>query len=381
MAAEIKKEQHVKKELLGDDEDDGDMLLGHVPECILKRVNALKNLQLKMIDIESKFYEELHLLECKYAPMYQPLLEQREKIVSGQYEPNDEEAKWKFDQVDPAKAIDPAKDLADELKNKATIDENKTNGHGKEDEIKGIPEFWLQTFKCSTLISDMIQPHDESVLSHLRDVRVVLHDKRPYGYTLEFHFDENEFFTNKVLTKSYELNVEPDAEDPFAYEGPNLVRCKGCAIDWHKGQNVTMRVIKKKQKHKSSGSVRVVNKEVKQDSFFNFFDMDSSAKKENKKKDDEDDEEEDDEDESLLAADFEIGHFFKECIIPKATLYFSGEVADGDEDEEDDEEMYGDVDDDDEDDEEDDYDEEMYDEQDEPPKANKNKTKTSPKKK
>lgn len=46
---------------------------------------------------------------------------------------------------------------------------------------------------------------------------------------------------------------------------------QGCEINWKKGKNVTVKTIKKKQKHKSRGSVRTVTKSVQADSFFNFF--------------------------------------------------------------------------------------------------------------
>jgi len=42
-------------------------------------------------------------------------------------------------------------------------------------------------------------------------------------------------------------------------------------IDWKKGKNVTIKTIKKNQKHKSRGSMRTVTKTVQNDSFFNFF--------------------------------------------------------------------------------------------------------------
>lgn len=44
-----------------------------------------------------------------------------------------------------------------------------------------------------------------------------------------------------------------------------------CTIDWSKGKNVTLKTIKKKQKHKGRGTVRTVTKTVPNDSFFNFF--------------------------------------------------------------------------------------------------------------
>lgn len=44
-----------------------------LPQVVKRRVNALKNLQVKCAHIEAKFYEEVHELERKYAALYQPL--------------------------------------------------------------------------------------------------------------------------------------------------------------------------------------------------------------------------------------------------------------------------------------------------------------------
>lgn len=59
--------------------------------------------------------------------------------------------------------------------------------------------------------------------------------------------------------------------------GFNRFNCCGllftrCTIDWQKGKNVTVKLIKKVQKHKGRGTKRTVTKTVKADSFFNFFD-------------------------------------------------------------------------------------------------------------
>lgn len=51
---------------------------------------------------------------------------------------------------------------------------------------------------------------------------------------------------------------------------PPLLNCR-CTINWKKGKNVTVRIIKKKQKHQKSGTTRTVTKQEQQDSFFNFF--------------------------------------------------------------------------------------------------------------
>jgi len=325
-----------------------------LPKEVVQRVNALKNIQLKMVNIETKFYEELHHLECKYAQMYDPLYEQRDKIITGAHEPSEEEGKWALDE-----------DLAKEMEKKATITETVDS---VETTVKGIPEFWLHAMKSTEIIGEAIQEHDEPILKHLRDVRVKLHDQKPFGYTLEFLFADNEYFTNKILTKTYELTTDKDDKDPFGYDGPALYKSIGCKIEWSPEKDVTVKLVKKKQKHKSSGTIRVVTKEEKQDSFFNFFESPTpdgvrptyrhvldpayEPKEEN--------EEQDEEDEELYEADFEIGHFFKEFLIPKAVLYYTGELVDegsyDDEeyDDEEDDEHNGDDDDDDEDEDEDD---------------------------
>ncbi len=47
----------------------------NLPAIVKKRVNALKNLQLQVTNLEAKFYEEVHLLECKYNKLYYPIHE------------------------------------------------------------------------------------------------------------------------------------------------------------------------------------------------------------------------------------------------------------------------------------------------------------------
>jgi len=83
---------------------------------------------------------------------------------------------------------------------------------------------------------------------------------------------------------------------------------------------------------------------VKTDSFFNFFDPPEMP---------EDEDDLDEETEALLAVDFEIGHFFRERLIPKAVLFFTGEAIEEDSDDEDEDEETTSEEDDDEDDDED----------------------------
>lgn len=125
----------------------------------------------------------------------------------------------------------------------------------------GIPNFWLNIFKNVAILNDMVQAHDEPIIKHLQDIKVKFLEKDPMvniflsvvpynfyvssstkllnvkakheftcvlfqGFILEFHFSENPFFTNKVLTKEYFMKCVPDEHDPFGFEGPEIYKCK-----------------------------------------------------------------------------------------------------------------------------------------------------------
>jgi len=293
---------------------------------------------LNIINLKQIFFEEVHSLECRYLSKYQPLYEKRLNIIKGTYEPTDAEGKCAFDD-----------DETDEEAKKTANDEKTDEQKKDEEKTVGIPDFWLQVFKNSDVLSELIKEQDEPVLKHLTDVRISMQDEaQRKGFTIEFEFTPNDYFTNTVLTKHYELRTGPDEHEPLSYEGPEIVKSTGCTIQWKKGKNVTVKMVKKRQKHKNRGTIRVVTKEVQTDSFFNFFtpptvpeepdvDMDES------------------EEMRMLAADFEIGHMLRDSIVPKAVLYYTGEV--GDEEEGDFDEDEDDEDDDDDDDEDPDEDE------------------------
>lgn len=305
-----------------------------LPPQVKRRLKSLKKLQVESVKMEAKFYEEVHALECKYQQLYLPLYTKRSQITKGDYEPTEEECDFPSDSEDEeAELDDEFKDkkakIEDEKKNE-TKEESKDEGKDAKDEnVTGVPSFWLTIFKNVEMLADMVQENDEPVLELLEDVTVTLNN--PMGFVIFFHFKENEYFTNKVLTKEYEMKCEPMEDEPFSFEGPEIFKCKGCTIDWKKGKNLTVKLVKKKQKHKNKGNVRTITKQVKADSFFNFFDPPSVP--------DDPTAEVDEETQAILTADFEIGHYIRERIVPRAVLYFTGEALeeDSDFDEEDDE--------------------------------------------
>merc|ERR1712018_793626 len=274
-------------------------------------------------------YEEVHQLECKYHDLYTPLYEKRAQISKGAYEPTEAECDWPSDDGD---------ELAEEIKDKVKLDGEKKDEEKKDDSetpAKGIPEFWLTIFKNVDMLQEMVQEHDEPVLAALTDVKVTFSDgsseASPMGFKLHFYFEPNEYFTNGELTKKYEMKCEPSEDDPFSFDGPEIYRCKGCPINWKQGKNLTVKTVKKKQKHKSKGNVRTITKQVKNDSFFNPPPIP-----------DDPDADVDPETQDLLTADFEIGHYIRDRIIPRAVLFFTGEALEEDDfDEEEEEEEDG----------------------------------------
>ncbi|OXU21831.1 hypothetical protein TSAR_001013 [Trichomalopsis sarcophagae] len=313
----------------------------HLPAPVKRRIKALKQLQLKTTHIEAKFYEEVHALECRYYQLCAPYYEQRSNVVSGIYEPKDEECLWESEDEEEMSTDLKSKVKIIEVKDEAQI---KKDNSADDENVKGIPDFWLTIFKNVGMLAEMLQEHDEPILKHLYDIKVLFLEKDPMGFVLEFHFSPNDYFSNSVLTKEYHMKCVPEKDDPFSFEGPEIYKCKGCIIDWKKGKNVTVKTIKKSQKHKSRGSKRTVTKTVQNDSFFNFFTPPIVP--------DDADAEVDDETQVLLTSDFEIGHYIRERIVPRAILYFTGEgLEDEDEDYEEDDGDDDDGDDDDDDDE------------------------------
>ncbi|XP_037947680.1 nucleosome assembly protein 1-like 1-B isoform X2 [Teleopsis dalmanni] len=301
-------------------------MVKNLPSSIQNRITSLKNIQLDHLKVEAEFFEEVYKLEMLYQKKYLPFFEKRKEIVTGKFDPPKEEPKWNTENSDIDQSV--GSDFSQILKEFKDIPED----------TKGIPNFWLTIFRNTELLSEMVQEHDEPVLRKLTDI-TIKYEEQP-GYTLEFHFDKNEYFSDPVLTKQYFLKSTVDEEYPFSFEGTEIFKCKGCNINWEKKMNLTVKTIRKKQRHKERGAFRTIVKQVPNDSFFNFFNPPEVP----------DDKEEVDEDtQSLLATDFEVGHVLRARIIPKAVLYYTGDIIDDEDD--DDDEFNGEEDDEDEDDE------------------------------
>lgn len=123
------------------------------------------------MELEAKFFEEVHQLECKYNELYMPLYDKRNLVLTGKYEPNEEECKW-----------EDSEELSKELE-KVKIEESKEKEPPAKDvNVKGIPEFWLTIFKNVGILADMTQEHDEPILKHLTDIKAHFHKEPMVNY-------------------------------------------------------------------------------------------------------------------------------------------------------------------------------------------------------
>ncbi|KAJ3091963.1 hypothetical protein HK102_012123 [Quaeritorhiza haematococci] len=276
----------------------------NLPEEVKRRLNALQNLHDKHSELEAKFRDEVLALEKKYLGLYQPLYDKRTKIVTGEVEPTPEECERKQD------------DETEEVKKEEEKEVKTEKEPENKEPVKGIPEFWLTAFKNNPTVADLITPKDEEALKFLTDIKVSYLDDNP-GFKLEFFFQENPFFAESVLSKTYYLINSAE----LGYGDVVYDRAEGCKITWKEGKNLSVTVEIKKQRHKGTNKTRTVKKEVPAETFFQFFTPPKAPA------DDEDaDEEELQELDAKLQADYEIGEVIKEKLVPHAVDWFTGKA-------------------------------------------------------
>jgi nucleosome assembly protein 1-like 1 len=199
-----------------------------LPASVRRRVAGLKGIQKEHSKLEAQFQEEVLELEKKYFAKFSPLYERRSTIVNGGAEPTDveiEAGEAEEEDVDAAKDEEPKKEE-------------------EESPMAGIPEFWLSAMKNQISLAEMITDRDEEALKHLTDIRMEYLD-RP-GFRLIFEFSENEFFTNKTVSKTYYYKEENGYGGDFIYD-----HAEGTKIDWNDEKDLTVRVESKKQRNKS----------------------------------------------------------------------------------------------------------------------------------
>jgi len=275
-----------------------------LPISVQKRVTALKNLHDRTEKLEEEFRKEEAALIQKYNQLKAPLYDRRAEIVDGKAEPTAEELIVKKKEEEKAPKTDAPKP-------EEGID------------IKGIPDFWLNALKHHDDFMDMISEEDEGALKHLYDIQCtkIEEEETPSpSFALKFFFHPNEYFEDTVLTKTYHLVNDLGEILLENYESSE--------IKWKQGKNLTKKFVTKPQKQKggkggrggrggkNSGPAKMVTVEEDVQSFFRFFSPEPTP------------EEFEDEQEmqDFMEADYELGMFLREVMIPNAVMFFTGEM-------------------------------------------------------
>lgn len=281
-----------------------DQLSRHVK----KRVLGLKAVQQLQMKLEAEFQKELLELEKKYFKKYEPLYERRKAIVNGELEPTTEE-------IEVGEELEEKDEDEDEEE-----EDEEDDAENAASSVKGIPGFWLTALENLPTVSETITERDSEILQELKDIRMEYLETP--GFELIFEFNQNEFFSNQVLTKTYHYQAELGYSGDFVYD-----HADGCEINWKsKENNVTINIERRKQRNKNTKQTRTIEKLTPTESFFNFFDPPKAPQA------DEEDEEEEEEDEDAdleerLELDYQLGEEIKDRLIPRAIDWFTGDAV------------------------------------------------------
>lgn len=238
--------------------------------------------------IDEEFEKEVKLLEMKYhKERFAPLFQKRAEIVNGKHEPTDEEAHESDEEEEEPKIQEIKEEGAEKKEEKEETEEEKN--------VVGVPEFWLTALKHHEMIDSIITEKDEEALKYLIDITQEPLDDEAGSFTLKFHFKENPYFTNEVLSKTYHL--DGDESDEVVCESVDSTQ-----VDWKEGKDLTKGV------KKGFGP---------ESSFFNFFappDVKEGKGASPKIV-------------STMELDFEIAVAIKEEIIKHAVHWFTGDAS------------------------------------------------------
>ncbi|KAK1442379.1 testis-specific y-encoded like protein [Babesia gibsoni] len=271
--------------------------LGKLNESQRSTVDKLQRLQKSRDDLDVAYNKELNELRAKYDLLFQPLYEERQKAL--------------------------------------------TEPSGNEKGTPSLPKFWLTAMKNNNTLRSIIELRDEPVLAYLSDVKAeFLEPLKQESFRIVMTFDENPYFSNRVISKQYNMRVI-DGEVEALLQGTEATE-----IDWYPDKDVTRQTVTKIQRHKRTKETRTKTEVEDQPSFFRFFTTQEVPSNEALSRMTK---QEIAELEMYVEEDYDIGIVIRDKLIPEAIYWYLGIAEDDDiddDDEEDDEDdgSYGNTD-------------------------------------
>ena len=230
------KEEKKEEKELSPEEEDKKELYDAIKD--LKPEDANDNIKSKILALADIHLEYKKVEENKYGPEYDALQDKYDKQYQQIYDKIEEIVKSKE-------------------KIEITPEECEKYGITDDGENHEIEDYWQKVIINSRYFT--ITDKDKTILKYIKRVNMVKFPDSVNNFRVDFIFQQNEFFTPEILSKTYEY--DKDAV---------LKRAIGTDIQWvSKDKNPTIEKVKKKIK--KGKKIFYETKEEKIDSFFSFF--------------------------------------------------------------------------------------------------------------
>ncbi|MCL7034049.1 hypothetical protein MKW94_009731, partial [Papaver nudicaule] len=163
--------------------------------------------------------------------------------------------------------------------------------------IKSIPDFWLTAFLSHPALGDLLNEDDQKIFKYLKSMDVEDCKDVKSGYSITFNFNENPYFENASLVKS------------FLFSDEGTTKISGTKINWKEGMDIISNGVNHENEKKGN------KRSHEEESFFTWFS--------------------DDQDKNLLEAlHDEVAEVIKEDLWPNPLKYFNNEADEDFDDEE-----------------------------------------------
>jgi len=103
--------------------------------------------------------------------------------------------------------------------------------------IRKIPDFWVLAFTNHPQLSSLIDEDEEEVFHYMTKLEVEEFEDIKSGYRINFHFGENPYFTNQILTKEFHLGSSGDPSS------------SATAVDWKSEQELGQKWLARAQQN------------------------------------------------------------------------------------------------------------------------------------
>lgn len=123
-----------------------------------------------------------------------------------------------------------------------------------------MEKFWITTFINHPRISSILQDQEEEALHYMTALTVEDFDDVKTGFKISFHFKENPYFTNDVITKEFHLAASESVNQSTTTDFTQT--STSTTIKWKEGKDLLLELQSKPANKK---------RDIDHKSFFDWF--------------------------------------------------------------------------------------------------------------